>query len=123
MLALEIADLPPGGEQNHAALVPIERDDGAAAERRDRLFRMGHPSRGRKRCLVDLRVDRILRLEPARDHLELQRADDADDRLAALALDEEHLHQAFFLELAQPPVELLVPLILEARPAEWFRRK
>ena len=68
-------------------------------------------------------LDAVLGLQPAGDDVELQRADDADDRLAAAAGDVEHLHQPFFLELPQPLVELLVAGVLQADAAEVLGRK
>ena len=93
------------------------------AKRRDRLRRIGQPSRGRVRRRLDHDLHSVFRAQTAGDHVELQRADDADDRLAAAAGGEEHLHQPLFLELLQSLVELLVALILEADAAEMLRRK
>src|SRR5260221_63661 len=48
VLPLEVLHLPLGREQDHAPLEPIERDGGAAAERRDADGRIGHPPRRRE---------------------------------------------------------------------------
>ena len=61
--------------------------------------------------------------EAAGDHVVLQRADDADDRLAAAGREIEHLHQPFFLELPHPFVELLVAGVLQAHAPEVLGRK
>ena len=72
---------------------------------------------------LDLDFHAVLGAQTADDHVELQRADDADDRLAAAGRDEEHLHQALFLELPQPLVELLVAGVLQPDAAEVLGRK
>ena len=94
-----------------------------AAERRHRPRRIGQPSRARCTPRLDLDLHAVLGAQPAGDHVELQRADDADDRLAAAGGDVEHLHQPFFFELPQALVELLVARVLQADAAEVLRRK
>ena len=85
--------------------------------------RIGQPSRGRVGGGLDDDVDVVFAAKPAGDDVELQLADDADDRLAAAGRGVEHLHQPFFLELLQAFVELLVARVLQPHAAEVLRRK
>ena len=56
---------------------------------------------------LDLAVHVVFLLQPGLDHLELQRADHAEDRLAPAVHREHHLDEPFFLELHDAGVELL----------------
>src|SRR5262245_48292850 len=114
MLALEIVALPVGPEQQHATLLTIGAEDGGSTERRYRLYRIRHPPRDGIVGRIDPDLDAVLGAQAADDHVELQRADDADDRLAAAGGEVEHLHQPFFLELLESFVELLVACVLQA---------
>ena len=82
---LEILHFPLRCKQQHAAILAILRDGASAAERRNGLRRIRDPSRGGVACRLDLHVHAVLGPQPAGDHVELQRADDADDRLAPAA--------------------------------------
>ena len=72
---------------------------------------------------LDGHVHAVLGPQTAGNHVELQRADDADDRFATAARDVEHLQQPFLFELPEALVELLVARVLEAGTPEVFRRK
>src|SRR5690606_18994183 len=72
---------------------------------------------------LDAALDVVLALQPRDDDVELQRAGDADDRLAPALHGIEHLHQPFFLELLDAVVELLPAGVLEPQPAEMFGRE
>ena len=62
---------------------------------------------------VEHRLDAVLRLQPGRDDVELQRADHADDRVPQPGLRDEDLHQAFFLEL---PHRFVEPFVTHVQP-------
>ena len=61
--------------------------------------------------------------QPRLQHFQLQRANRAEDRLAAPDRRIQHLHQALFLELADAIVELLEAHVAQTGDAEVFRRE
>src|SRR3954465_388885 len=85
ILLLEVLHFPLVREQQHAAVLPIDRGGRRPAEQRQRLRWIRDPPRGGERGRIDGDLDAVLRREAALDDVELQRADDADDRLAAAA--------------------------------------
>src|SRR2546428_3186433 len=121
MLAFEVLQLPVRTKEQHAALTTIGGEDRLSAERWNRLRRIRRPSRDSVLCGIDLNLHPVLSAEAADDDVELQRADDADDRFAAPDRHVEHLHQPFFLELLEPLVELLVARVLQAHAPEVLR--
>ena len=123
MLALEVLQLPFRRKQQDAALLAIRSNRGLASQQRDRPRGIPDPSRNRVCRRLDLNLHAVLGAQTAGDHVELQRPDDADDRLAAAGGDIEHLHQPFLFELPEPLVELLVARILQTDTAEVLRRE
>ena len=65
----------------------------------------------------------VLGLQPRLDHVELQRPDHADDRVAPAALRMEHLHQPFFFQLSHAVIELLVPGVVQPQAPEMLGGK
>ena len=60
---------------------------------------------------------------PRLDHVELQAADDADDRMAGAVDRHEHLQQPFFRELQHRFVESLVPHFAGPQDRELLGRE
>ena len=84
MLALEVLQLPLRRKQQHAALLPVH-GHARSARRATASACAGSPSHRAAVYAGGLDLDRhaVFGAKPAGDHVELQRADDADDRLAA----------------------------------------
>src|SRR5215203_7541496 len=122
MLAGKIVELPLGAEQDDFPLEAVG-GDGALASKREPRVAAGEPSGRGEAGRLYRHVDVVLAPQPARDDVELQLPDDADNGLAASGLCVEHLHQPLFLELLQPFVVLLVPRVLQTRAAEVLRWK
>src|SRR5262245_13737651 len=126
MLPLEVLKLPLRAEEEHAPILAIGAHRNLPTHRWQdgrHALRIHNPAGGGVRRRRDLDLYGILSLQPADNDVELQRADDADNRLAAAGGGKEHLHQPFFLELLQPFVELLVALILEPDASEMLGRE
>ena len=65
----------------------------------------------------------VFGVEPLGEHVELQRADDADDRRRAV-MGQEHLHHALFRHLLQRLAQLFrLHRVGELDPAQDFRRE
>ena len=104
MLALEILQLPLRLEQEHAPLLPVHGDDASVRPARASAWSgFAEPSGGRIRGRLDLDRHAVLGAKTAGDHVELQRADDADDRLAAAAGDDRTPASALLPRAASAP--------------------
>src|SRR5262249_34962052 len=77
MLALEVLPFPFRGDQDQAPSLPVGRDRGPAAERGNGLRRIGQPPCRRVRRRLDDHFHVVFGAQPARNHVELQRADHA----------------------------------------------
>src|SRR5580765_3654334 len=123
MLALEVAKGPLRLEEENAPSEVVQSDRARATRRRRRARRIDLPAGSGVWRGLNHNGHAVLGAQPARDHVELQGADDSDDRLAAISRHVEHLHQAFFLELLQALVELLVSRVLKTDAPEMLRRE
>ena len=82
MLAVKVVELPLRLEEEDADAATV-LNDGCRDSGGRRLRRVHQPSSGRVRCRLNLGSHAVLGAEPADDHVELQGADDADDRFTA----------------------------------------
>src|SRR5437763_7544356 len=100
-MALEILQFPRRAEQEHGPLLSIHRDGTLPSHSGRRAAWTIDPSRQRIPGRLNLDLYAVLAPKAARNHVELQRTDDPDDRLAAAGRHVEHLHQPFLFELSE----------------------
>ena len=88
-----------------------------------RLVARRDPAADLEAALLESHGQAVFGVEALGQHVELQRADDANDRRCAV-MRQEHLHDAFFRHLLQRLAQLLgLHRVGELDPAQNFRRE